>query len=164
MPKPTKYATIICLVLSAIALIGMILGFVYHHALIVVSALLPIVVYEIYRTEGKSTKLFSWAMLFVLVAELVLLIWNVNYNLANFLGQDSIYVGHMYVQLGDIKTIGPVLLAAISVILLIRTYGIYTKWLSIVIIVGSFATVYILNPILFSELTKSAIRQMLGYL
>ncbi len=163
MAKPTTYATPICLILTLIAFAGAFLGMYYHSALIAVGALLPTVIYEIYRTEGKSTKIFSWAMLLLLLAELALIIFKINYNLAEFMHQSSAYVGGARVPLGDIKVVGPILLAAISLILLIRTYGIYTKWLSVIIIVSCFVIVYILSPDSFSDLLRSAIQRALWY-
>ena len=70
MAKPTKYATLICAILSVLLLIGILLGIILKIAWILVLFLLPIVIYQVYRTEGKSTKWASWVMLVVVVLEL----------------------------------------------------------------------------------------------
>lgn len=159
MAKPTKNAPMICTILMIVALTGIIIGFLTSNVLWVVFLLLPTVVYEVYRTEGVSTKWASWGMLVVLIAEIILIIFNINYDFAKFLGQESAYVGGQHVPLGDIQTLGPILLAVISLILIIRTRGKYTRWLAGIIFVTSFAIVYILSPEQFMDLLRSAVRE-----
>ncbi|MBN2176998.1 MAG: hypothetical protein JW722_05000 [Demequinaceae bacterium] len=72
MARPTKNATAICLVLSVLAVIGIAIGLATSTPLVIVFALIPTVVYEIYRVEGESTKWSSWGMGAVLVALLSL--------------------------------------------------------------------------------------------
>ena len=144
-----------------LALLGIILGLVTLNPLWVIFFLFPTVIYQIYRTMGVSTKWASWMMLFILIAQAFLILFKVNYNFAECLGQDTIYVGGQQVPLGDIQTLGPVLLAVVSSILLIRTAGIYTKWLAGIIFVTSFALIYVMNPEIFSELLRNAVRQVL---
>lgn len=159
--KPTKNAKLICTLAMISALLGIVLGFVTQNPLWIIFFLLPAVIYEIYRTMGVSTKWASWMMLFILVALFFLIIFNVNYDFAEFLGRDSAYVGGQAVPLGDIKALGPVLLAAVSLILMIRTAGVYTKWLAGIIFVTSFALIYVLSPEMFTELLRSAINRLM---
>jgi len=51
MAKPTKYATLICSIMTAVALIGIVLGIIFLKPIIIVACLFPAVVYEVYRTE-----------------------------------------------------------------------------------------------------------------
>jgi hypothetical protein len=163
MAKPTKHASLICTITMILALIGIIIGIITTNVLWTIFLLFPAVIYEIYRTEGVSTKWASWSMLAILIAELVLVIFNINYDFAKFLGQDSVYVANQNVPLGDIQTLGPILLAVISLILILRTRGKYTRWLAGIIFVTSFAIVYILSPDQFMELLRAAIRQIFVY-
>lgn len=163
MAKPTKHASLICSITMIFALIGIIIGLVTTNALWTIFFLFPAVIYEIYRTEGVYTKWASWSMLAIIIALIVLIIFNINYDFAKFLGQDSVYVARQQVPLGDIQTLGPALLAVVSLVLMIRTAGVYTKWLAGIIFVTAFAIIYILSPDQFNELLRSAIRQIFLY-
>lgn len=162
MAKPTKYATPICIVLSVIALIGIVLGLVLSSPITVMILLLPTVIYEVYRTEGKSTKASSVLLLIVLIAELLLVIFRIDFNLAEFLGESEKYIGGYLVPLGDIKMIGPTIMAVLSVILFVRTRGVYTKWLAVTIFITSFASIYILDPQAFQDLLKYGVEEGLN--
>jgi len=59
MPKPTKNATLFCIIASILAIVGILLGRKFDSVLISMFFLLPTIVYEIYRTEGDSTKYAS---------------------------------------------------------------------------------------------------------
>ena len=162
MPKPTEHAPLICTICTIIALIGIVLGLIFHNPLLTIFFLLPTIGYEIYRTEGASTKFSSIAIAVVLIAELLLIIFHVNYDLIKFFGAEQEYVAGYYVPLGDIKIVGPFLLAILSIILFIRTYGVYTKWLAVVIFVSAFAIVYALDPSIFSQMIRFAAREILN--
>ena len=97
-------------------------------------------------------------MLAVLVGEVVFITFGINYNLADYLGSESAYIAGQDVPLGDIKILGPTLMAIFSLVLLVRTYGPYTKWLSIIIFVSAFVIIYILNPSAFHDLLQMVIR------
>lgn len=162
MPKPTEHAPLICTICTILALIGIVLGVIFHNPLFVIFFLLPSVGYEIYRTEGASTKFSSIAIAIVLIAELLLIIFHVNYDLVKFFETEQEYVAGYYVPLGDIKVVGPFLLAILSIILFIRTYGVYTKWLAVVIFVSAFAIVYALDPSIFSQMIKFGVKEVLN--
>ncbi len=164
MPKPTTYATPICLVLTVIAVAGIIIGFMTKNPLYCVLFLLPTVGYEAYRTEGPSTKWTSWLLLIVLILEVIFIIFKINYSLTTFFGRESTYVGVSYVPLGDIKIFGPTIMAILAVILFIRTAGIYTKWLAAIIFLSAFATVYIMNSEIFRELLRNGISNIFWYI
>ncbi|HCC67918.1 TPA: hypothetical protein DEP90_01735 [Patescibacteria group bacterium] len=161
MAKPTKYATPICLGLSIVAVIGILISLFYYSPLIAILFLIPTVAYEIYRTEGASTKTSSIIIAFVLFFELILIIFNIDIDIAEFLGQESRYIAGYEVPLGTLTVIGPTVMAILSVILFIRTRGRYTKWLSVIIFVTSFVIIYELNPESFKELFKYGIQELL---
>lgn len=72
------------------------------------------------------------------VLEIILIIFKINFNLINFFGKSEKYIAGYHVSLGDIKILGPVLMAILSLILFFRTYGLYTKWLAVIIFYFSF--------------------------
>lgn len=72
---------------------GIVLGLIFHNPLLIIFFLLPTVGYEIYRTEGASTKFSSIAIAVVLLAELLLIIFRVNYDLIKFFGTEQEYIG-----------------------------------------------------------------------
>lgn len=159
MAKPYQYATLICIVLSILALLGIIIGVVASNPLITIIFLLPTVIYEVYRTEGKSTRWASWGLLAVFIAEIILIVANVSFDLATFLGVTEKTVGGHNVPLGDIKVFGPTIMAILAIILFVRTRGRYTKWLAMIIFVTSFAIVYTLDPTVFSRLLRLGIEE-----
>jgi hypothetical protein len=159
MAKPTKYAPIICVILTLLAIVGIIMAFFKHDPLILVGFLLPTVIYEVYRTEGVSTKAASWVLLLIFVLEIFLIVFNINFNLASLLNMTETTIGGYLVPLGDLKIVGPAIVAILSVVLFVRTYGIYTKWLAVIIFLSSFALIYLLDPTVFQTLLKFGIEQ-----
>ncbi|MFA7662792.1 MAG: hypothetical protein WCX88_02640 [Patescibacteria group bacterium] len=162
MAKPTRYAPLICTLLTILTVVMAIVTLSSHNPLWIIIGLLPVVGYEIYRTEeGATTKYSSIVLLIVLVLEIILVILNVNFDLAKFFGEESKYVGGYYLPLGDIKICGPILTAILSVVLFFRTAGVYTKWLSVVICIGSLSAVYIINPVFFQSIFKIIINGLI---
>jgi len=159
MAKPYQYATPICLVLSLLAALGIILGLNNLNPLIIVLFLLPTVLYEVYRTEGASTKLASWGLLIIFVLEILFIVGNVSFDLASFLGTSQRYLAGHIVPLGDIKVVAPTIMAALSAVLFKRTRGRYTRWLAIIIFITSFAIVYALDPTIFTRLLKVGVKE-----
>lgn len=159
MAKPYQNATPICITLTVIAAIGILLGLINMSPLIPVIFLLPAAVYEVYRTEGRSTKAASWGMLGLLIAELLFLVFNINFDLAKFLDRSYTYIEGYKVPFGDIKIISPTLMAVLSVVLISNTRGRYTRWLAVIIFVTAFAIIYTIDPNLFQELFKMALNE-----
>jgi len=62
------------------------------------------------------------------------LCFNVSFDLAAFLGTTQESVAGYNIPLGDIKVVGPGIMAVLALILFIRTRGRYTKWLAIIIL------------------------------
>lgn len=161
MAKPTKYAPHLCTLFMIIAFVGILLGFIFKQPLITIILLVPTAIYEAYRTEGRSTKTASYILLVVLLAEIVLVIFNIQFNVAEFLGADRQYIGGYWVPLGDLRIVGPTIIAVLSVILFTRTRGVYTRWLAAIIFVTSFAIIYLIDPAGFQDLLSYGIREAL---
>ncbi|MFH1855045.1 MAG: hypothetical protein ABH810_01385 [bacterium] len=161
MPKPTKYAALICLILTVVAAIGGYVGYVRGWPLLMVITLLPAVIYEVYRTEGESTKSSSWLMLLVLVAEAIFIKFKISFDLGQYLGQSEAYIAGSYVPLGDIKVVAPVVMAVLSIILFTRTAGIYTKWLAVIILAASIGIIYVIAPESLQQLLQFGTRSVI---
>ncbi len=159
MAKAYKKAGKICTILSVIAGIGIIIGLAQSSALIVIITLLPAAVYEVYRTEGKTTKAASWGMVGTLIGELVLILFNIDINIAEFLQQSQGTIAGYTVPFGNLQVLAPTLLGILSVILITKTWGKYTTWLAVINLVGAFSLIYILDPNIFSELIRLAVQE-----
>jgi len=159
MAKPYQYATRICLGLTLLAIIGIFWGLNTLNPLITMIFLLPTVLYEVYRTEGVSTKAASWGLLIVFILEILFIIGSVSFDLASFLGAEQRYIAGHAIPLGDIKVVAPTVMAVLSAVLFARTRGKYTKWLAVIIFVSSFAIVYALNPNIFAKLLKLGVKE-----
>jgi hypothetical protein len=159
MAKSYKNANKICLILTIVAGLGILIALVQSSALLAIISLLPATVYEVYRTEGESTKLASWGMLGTMVGELVFILFNIDINVADFLQQSQGTVGGYTIPFGNLQVLAPTLLAVLSVVLITKTWGKFTKWLAIVNLVGAFAIIYILDPNIFSELLRLAVQE-----
>lgn len=159
MAKPTTHATPICIAVTVTAAVGLVIGLATGNALYPILTLLPAVGYEAYRTEGESTRWASWGLVVTLVAVLVLLIFKIDVDLVTFFGETEKTVGGYQVPLGDIKVVGAALVVVLSLILITRTRGIYTRWLAVVIIVGSLGAVYVLAPDAFADLFRSTVNE-----
>lgn len=159
MARPYKYATPICLALTALAIIGAVLAFLLWNPLPLLILLLPTAIYEAYRTQGETTKWASWLLLLVVVAEVVLVIANVELDVAAYLGEEAAYVGGYEVPMGDLRVVAPAAMAVLAVILLIRTRGVYTKWLAVIIFLSAFAVVYTVDPSYFGRLLRVGVEE-----
>ncbi len=157
MAKPTKYAPHICTGATIFALLGIIFGLIFSSPVIIVLFLFPAAIYEAYRTEGKSTKAASIILVAILFLQLIFIAFGVNFNVAEFLGAERQQIGGYWVPLGDIKVVGPTIIAILSIILFTKTWGVYTKWLAAVIFFTSFAIVYTLDPEVFEYLFRLAL-------
>lgn len=159
MAKPYKHATLICVIMTILAAIGIVFGLLTHKPILTILFLLPAVIYEVYRTEGKSTKWAAWVLLAVFLIEIVIVAANIRFDLAAFFGVSEQYVGGYRVPLGDIKVVGPAIMAVLSIILFLRTRGRFTKWLAVIIFVTSFAIVHAIDPDIFRELLQIGVQK-----
>jgi hypothetical protein len=146
MAKSYTYAVWICAACSLIAAAGIAAGIMKTNALIPILCLLPAAVYESWRTEGTFTRLASWGMLGILIAQAVLLIAKININLSSYAAKAGISLPDTIKGLCNLNVLFPAVVIACSVYLFKRTAGVYTKWLSVVILITSAVILYILVP------------------
>ena len=164
MEKSRKDAPLICLIVTAIALIGIIIGLITKNPIVIILLLLPTAIYEVMRTQGKSTKAASIILLVVLVAQIFVLMLDIDFNVAEFFGATHQYIGGYLLPLGELRIVAPALMAVLAVILFVRTWGVYTRWLAATIFFTSFALIYVLDPQAFQDLFAYAAQQGLRYI
>lgn len=145
--------------MTALAIIGAGIGFLIASPLPLLILLLPTVIYEVYRTQGESTKWASRLLLVIVAAEIILVIADVEFDLAAYLGEETKYVGGYDVPLGDLRVVAPAAVAVLAIILLLRTRGAYTKWLAVVIFLAAFAIVYSLDAGYFGRLVRVGVEE-----
>jgi hypothetical protein len=162
MAKAYRHATPICILLTIVAGMGILIGIYTWRPLFTMAFLIPAIIYEVYRTEGESTKWASRLLLVVFIAEIILIAANVSFDVGSFLAKSEEWVAGYRIPLGDIKVVGPAIMAVLSIILFLRTRGRYTKWLAIVIFITSFAIVYTLDPSIFNRLVRLGIEEGLN--
>jgi hypothetical protein len=150
--------------MTIVAAIGIIVGLAAKSPIVILLALTPSVAYEVYRTEGETTRWASWVMAGVLILEFVLVVFNIGFDVAGFLGTGSEQVAGYTVPLGDIRIVGPALMAVLALILIVRTRGVYTRWLALNIIVCVLTLTYALDPTVFQELLRQSVQEGINQL
>ena len=76
MAKDYKHATLICGIITILALIGIVAGILLKKPLIIIIAMVPAAGYEVYRTEGFMTRLASIGILALVIGEIFLIVAN----------------------------------------------------------------------------------------
>lgn len=154
MAKEYKHAIWICLALSIIAAAGIAAGILLEKPLIIAIVLVPVIAYESYRTEGVFTKLASWGALVIICLEIYAIISGITFNIQGLIPVNFNIPGTLGANL-PAALIGPVILVILSVYLFKQTAGMYTRWLSIIILVTSVALFYAVDPQLLGSLFNS---------
>ena len=154
MAKSTEHAGLICLICTILTLTGIAAGWYWHKPIVIIIALLPAVIYEVYRTEGVSTIWASWGMIAILIAEAVLITGKINIDLAKYASK---YIPNF--PSVDVTLVGPVIMAYFSYVLFRRTAGIYTKWLAVVILAGCIGLFFVVDPAILKKLTGTNLPQ-----
>ena len=162
MAKPTTYAPLICTITMILAIIGIVVSLIIKSPIPAILLLIPTVGYEIYRTEGDSTKIASIAVGVILALELFLIIFHIDFDLASYLGEETRYIAGYEVPLGSLTIVGPAVIAVLAVVLFLRTYGVFTKWLSVTIFVTAFVIIYTISPTTFQELLKYGVKEAIN--
>lgn len=155
MARPTKYATPICIGLTILAALGIVIGLVAEEPLVPILFMAPAVGYEVYRTEGASTRWASWALAALIVGLIVVRLLEIDFDLRELIGTDISHLGGREIPLGDIKVVFPAAMAALAGLLWTRTRGIYTRWLAAIIFVTSAFVVYLTAPEWLGSLVDS---------
>lgn len=153
MAQEYKHAMLYCIVTTVIAALGIILGLLFKKPLVIALSMLPAIIYEIYRTEGTHTRLASWLSLAVLIAEAYVIITGITVDITKYISgflTEFPDIGNIHLGL-----IGPVILVILAIYLFKNTAGIYTRWLSVVILITSVAVFYSMSPEKLSKLIQS---------
>lgn len=153
--QKTKMPVLVCLILTLITLATIFLGYYYKNPFIIILGILPTGIYEAIRTEGYYTKAGSVLIMVLVILEILAIKGFLKFNLANWSGQTEVYFGGYFLPLGDITFIFPAVAAIISLVLFFRTYGLYTKWLSILLLLSAASLLYLVNKESFFEFLKT---------
>ena len=156
MAKSTKNAVLICSILTAVAVLASILGIIKSIPIAVALGMLPVAAYEVYRTEGITTKIASIGIFIILVIEVVIIAKGMKLDSIEALTQLKKTIPFL-----EISMIAPVLTAFLSFTLFRRTYGIYTRWLAAVILLTSIALLYSVNPSVVEKVKNTEVKKVL---
>jgi len=140
-----KFPIIACTVITIFAIATLVLGLILKNPYWVIAGIVPAAIYEAWRTEGFFTKLQSVGILVLVVLEILAIMKVIRLNLGQGFEDQEIWVGGFTVLLGDIRFLIPIVMVILSLGLLWRTYGMYTKWLSVVLTANSVVLLYLVN-------------------
>lgn len=146
---------VICGILTIITFATIILGYYFKNPFYIIAGILPAAIYEAVRTEGYYTKIGSVGIMALSILEILAIKGLIKFDLAAWMGRDYFYFSGYSLPLGDIIFIFPAAAVIISLVLLFRTYGIYTKWLSVLLIASSATLLYLVNKETLFELLKT---------
>jgi len=141
----TKIPAIICTVITILVLIGLVVSIIFKNPYYIITGMFLAAIYELWRTEGYYTKMESLGILVLLVLEILALRGIIKIDLAKEFNAKEIYLSYRSFPLGDIRIILPIGMVLVSLGLLWRTYGVYTKWLSILLVISSLVLLYLVN-------------------
>jgi hypothetical protein len=150
-----KIPKIVCAILTLTTLITILLGFYLKNPFVIIVGIFPAAIYEAWRTEGFYTKSGSIIILALVILEILAIKGLIKINLANFFGREEMYFSGHWLPLGDITFIFPAVATIVSLTLLWRTYGIYTKWLAVLLLASSAVLLYLVNKEALLELIKA---------
>lgn len=146
---------IICGILTLATIATILLGFYYKNPFIIICGIIPAAIYEMVRTEGYYTRSSSIIITILVILEVLAIKGVIKFNLANWMGRDQAYFGGYWLPLGDITFIFPAVAVILSIVLFFRTYGVYTKWLAILLLASSACLLYLVNKETLFELIRT---------
>ena len=150
----SKTANTIAIVISIITIATIVLGLWLKNPYWIIVGIVPAAIYEAWRTEGVSTKAASIGIVILVILEILAILGLVRFNLAEMLGMQDYYLAGYIVPLGDVVSIFPIAAVILSILLVRRTYGPYTKWLAILLIASSVVLLYVVNKSIIPELLR----------
>jgi len=154
--KDTATTRILCIVISIFTIITIVVGVWLKNSYWIIAGIIPAAIYEAWRTEGYYTKAASIGIVVLVILEILAIMGIIRFNISQFFNTDTFYFSGFLIPLGDIVSIFPIVCALLALILLRRTYGPYTKWLSILLIVSALALLYVVNKSIIPELIKNS--------
>lgn len=141
-----KVPVIICSILTVWALLALIIGMLLQNSYVIIVGIIPAAIYETWRTEGFYTKAISAILAILSILEIFVIKGIIKFNfLAPTETIQTVYLQGYFLPLVDAKFFVPALMLIASIMLIYYTYGIYTKWLSITLTVGTIGLLYLLN-------------------
>ena len=153
--KEGKTATLICTIITILALLTLILGFLWKNPYLIIAGIFPAAIYEAWRTEGFFTKIASVGIVILVILEILAILGIFQINLAQIFQQEGAYLQGYYLPLGDVRFVFPAIVVILALVLLFRTYGKYTKWLSVVILINSVGLLYLVNKQVLVEIIRN---------
>ena len=151
----SKSANTIAIIISVFTIATIVLGLWTKNPYWVIAGIVPAAVYEAWRTEGYYTKGASIAIVALVLLEILAILGIIKFNLAQYFNASDMYFGGYILPLGDIASIFPIVAVILSILLVRRTYGPYTKWLAILLIASSVVLLYIVNRSVLPDLIRS---------
>ena len=145
MPRASKHAGLICLILTLVVVAGAVCGYFLERPVILAFALLPAAFYELYRTEGRSTRICSVLLAVLLIAEIVVVLGSISFDLPAYL-RDAGVSTSLPQGLLTLRNALAALAALVCIPLFANSRGVYTRWLAVDGFVGSVALLYLLAP------------------
>lgn len=155
MAKSYKHAALICWVLSILSAVGIVAGIYFKQPLIIIGIMIPVVVYQVYRTEGRFTTFASAAILVVLAVEAFFIIKKPDIDFASLAEKVFGDWGAPFFENFNPLIAGPAVIAFLALFLMRQTRGRYTIWLAIIILITSVGLVYTVDPEFFKNLLST---------
>ena len=150
-----KVPKIVCAILTVVTIMTILLGFYLKNPFIIICGIFPVAIYEATRTEGHYTRAGSFFILILVILEILAIKGFIKLNLSHFFGREETFFSGYIIPLGDIVFIFPAIASIISFVLVLRTWGIYTKWLAFLLLASSVALLYIVNKETLFDLLRS---------
>ncbi len=154
MAQSTKYATLICVIMTILLVVLSFIAYKINKPLLIPLIMIPIAAYEVYRTEGVSTKWASWGVLAGIIIEAILVVGGIKINISKIIS--LVYPLDANI---DLSAAIPVLIALCAIMLVKKTAGIYTKWLAVLIIAGAAVLFYLIDPSMFGSILSSGVKE-----
>ena len=154
--KDTGLAVTISIIITVFTLITLVVGLWIKNPFWIIAGIVPAAAYEAWRTEGYYTKIASGAIAVLVILEIFAIMGVINFNLADLFGSSETYFSGYFIPLGELTLIFPFAAVLLSLILVRRTYGPYTKWLSILLIASSAALLWVVNKDGLMEILRTS--------
>lgn len=151
----SKSANTIAIVISIITIGTIAAGLWLKNPYYIIAGIVPAALYEAWRTEGYYTKTASIGIVILVILEVLAILGMIRFNLAEMLGMQDYYLAGYIVPLGDVASIFPIAAVVLSILLVRRTYGPYTKWLAILLIASSVVLLYVVNRAIIPDLLRN---------
>lgn len=145
-----------CLIAALIAATCLLCGYYLKSPLIMALGLIPAALYESFRAWGPMTRIASLLFVLILITVSALFLLQINFDMSTFKGGHVKRAALRTLALVDIKVVALLIMALLSLVLVIRSAGPYTKLLSLLIMAGCIFMVWQVSPKQFPALVERA--------